>query len=365
MTRKTARRISERISSAAAKLKAGFANTGSGGAADYIECQNCGASLQGEFCHVCGQRGDEPRRAVIGLVQDFFVDTLAIDGKLARTLGLLLWKPGRLASYYLEGKRVRYSPPFRLYLFTSVFFFIAAFWALDFSDFKIDDKTLQEDLTDETLAEIEADSPEAAKALRALKEARAKAADDAGGAPGADGAAPAEEGREGEDKGFTFGDPWSEANFNGPEWLEPYAKQFYEAAARAAEDPRLFISEARQNLPRTLLLAPVVYALVLFLLYFYRRKFYVYDHFVVSLYMHAALYAYLLAAILISRAPVAGWLWFAPLVWGWLQPFLIFRQAYGSNWFSAWIKWLISILIYLAAVTAIITFGLTYSLYKS
>ena len=95
------------------------------------DCKNCGAALTGAYCHQCGQRADEPRRVVIGLVQDFLVDTLAIDGKLARSLGLLLWRPGRLARRYLDGRRVYYSPPFRLYLFASVFFFLTAFTQFD------------------------------------------------------------------------------------------------------------------------------------------------------------------------------------------------------------------------------------------
>ena len=93
-------------------------------------CQNDGAKLVGEYCHTCGQAANEPRRAFIGLVQDFFVDTLAIDGKLFRTIMLLMWRPGRLARRFLDGRRQHYSPPFRLYLFALVFFFIAVFWLI-------------------------------------------------------------------------------------------------------------------------------------------------------------------------------------------------------------------------------------------
>lgn len=160
--------------------------------------------------------------------------------------------------------------------------------------------------------------------------------------------------------------PWADTNYNGPAWLEPHARRLYEAGQRVSEDPRLFASEARANVPRFLLLAPVVYGLTLTLLYFYRRKFFVYDHFIVSLYMHAALYAYLLLALLINRIPVVGgWLWFFPIGWGMLQPLVVLRQAYSSNWLSVWVKWFISIIIYLVAFALIITLGLSYSLYQS
>lgn len=340
----------------------------------HTECQNDHTKLVGDYCHTCGQRADEPRRIVIGLVQDFLVDTLAIDGKLARTIWLLLSRPGRLARRYLDGKRVRYSPPFRLYLFTSVFFFITAFWMADLDNFKLNGgEPPAVKIDEETLSEVETRNPEAGAELRRLVEQSEQT-------PGGDGDAPSGEDSEdngkvdsegdgdgdGEDDNRSFQDmTFDETNYNGPDWLRPHVKRMFEAAQRVSEDPRLFIAESKQNLPRALLLAPVLYALLLLLLYFYRRKFYVYDHLVVSLYMHAAFYAYLLSAILISLIPKIGWLWFVPIVWGSLQPIVVLRQAYGSNWLSVILKWIITMTIYITGLALIITFGLTYSLYQS
>lgn len=323
-----------------------------------LHCKNCGAKLTGDYCHACGQRADEPRRAVIGLVQDVFVDTLAIDGKLAKTVFLLLSRPGRLARRYLDGKRVSYSPPFRLYLFASVFFFLAVFSLVNIGPVEPADVTL----TDEMISEVEASDPAAAARLRDLAE-RQSAERSAAETPGEN----AQGAPETEGVSLSLGDAsWEDADYDGPAWLEPYLRRMFEAGQRAVQDPRLFVSESRQNLPRVLLLAPVVYALVLLLLYVYRRKFYVYDHFVISLYMHAALYAYLLLAMLLSLIPLlGGWIWWLPLAWGWLQPFVVFRQAYGSNWISAFGKWAVSIVIYLSVLSVLITFGITYSLYQS
>ncbi len=332
-------------------------------ATGHERCQNDGTVLTGDYCHTCGQRADEPRRVFIGLVQDVFVDTLAIDGKLARTIGLLLWRPGVLATRYLNGKRVSYSPPFRLYLFASVFFFIAAFWIADFGNIEPD--AFDPDdiaISDEALNEIESRDPEAAARLRALM-----AADVSEGNDGENVEEGAESDSDDESENVSLTETkWEDTNYEGPDWLEPHVKQMFEAAQRAAKDPRLLIAESRQNLPRTLLLAPVLYALILLVLYFYRRKFYVYDHFVISLYMHAALYAYLLLAILLSRLPViGGWAWFIPLIWGWIQPAAVLRQAYGSGRISMVIKWAISMLIYVVGVALIVSLGLSYSLYQS
>lgn len=314
------------------------------------DCKNCGAVLSGAYCHQCGQRADEPRRVVIGLVQDFLVDTLAIDGKLARSIGLLLWRPGRLAQRYLEGKRVYYSPPFRLYLFASVFFFLLAFAFIGKPSANGNESETNgikpPVITDQLIEKVESIDAEGAAELR-----EAKAAQDAGEVEGAE---------------TGINRAWEELDYEGPEWLETHAQKMYEAAQRAFEDPRLFFAQSQENLPRVLLLAPVVYALLLLLLFFYRRKFYVYDHFVVSLYMHAALYAYLLIALLLSFIPVVGpWLAAVPLLWGWLQPYAVFRQAYGSGRISAFLKWLISVTIYFGLLAFIITLGLSVSLYQS
>ena len=335
-------------------------------------CRNCGTKLAGDYCHVCGQSAEEPRRAVIGLVQDVFVETLAIDGKLIRTLALLFARPGRLARRYIDGKRVHYSTPFRLYLFTSVFFFLIGFSFIGDGSVNIDgdgdenaiievqtglsdnDATNSEDIADaigdarEALDEASIDNEALDESLKRIEEDPEAAAE----------AAETAERR--------FRDStWEDVDFDGPAWLEPHAKKLYDAGKRVADDPRLFFAQTRENLPRVLLLAPVIYTLLLLLLYVYRRKYLVYDHFIVSLYMHAALYAYLLAAMLISKIPLFGFLWFVPIVWGAAQPLLVFRQAYGSNWFSVVVKWMISNFLYLASVTLIFTLGLTFSLYQS
>lgn len=48
------------------------------------------------------------------------------DSRLWRTLWLLLSKPGFLTVEFLEGRRARYLPPFRLYLVLSVVLFLVA-----------------------------------------------------------------------------------------------------------------------------------------------------------------------------------------------------------------------------------------------
>jgi len=95
---------------------------------DHPNCLNCGAELQGQYCGICGQRARGRLISLWELLQDAFGDLFEIDSRLWRTLIPLLIRPGRLTRDYLEGKRARYMPPFRMYLVLSVVFFVVAFF---------------------------------------------------------------------------------------------------------------------------------------------------------------------------------------------------------------------------------------------
>ena len=56
------------------------------------------------------------------MLRELLADWLSLDGRLVRTLALLV-KPGRLTERYLEGNRVVFLRPFRLYLIASVLLF--------------------------------------------------------------------------------------------------------------------------------------------------------------------------------------------------------------------------------------------------
>ena len=87
-------------------------------------CPNCGTSVSDRFCAHCGQRQAKRAVSVRQMVRDVLEDQLAIGATLPRTLTGLLFRPGFLTEEYFAGRIVRYIPPFRLYLVSSLFFFI-------------------------------------------------------------------------------------------------------------------------------------------------------------------------------------------------------------------------------------------------
>jgi hypothetical protein len=92
-------------------------------------CLNCGEKLLGEFCWRCGQEAVDLRRPMRDLASDFLEDVLDLDSKLLRTIGPLLFRPGRLTLEYLAGRRAPYVRPLKLYLLAAlVAFGVLAIW---------------------------------------------------------------------------------------------------------------------------------------------------------------------------------------------------------------------------------------------
>src|SRR5262245_26883211 len=89
-------------------------------------CLNCGAALTGQFCAACGQRALPPHPTVRELAGDAFAEFSGWDGKFAETIRLLFTKPGELTRQWLEGRRVHFISPLRLYLTASLLFFLVA-----------------------------------------------------------------------------------------------------------------------------------------------------------------------------------------------------------------------------------------------
>lgn len=89
-----------------------------------LACLSCAAAITGPYCSNCGQRNDDMRRSSFVLLRDFLKDTFAFDSRMWRTLGLMAAAPGTVPNNYSHGKRSRYTPPVRMFLFVSFLFFL-------------------------------------------------------------------------------------------------------------------------------------------------------------------------------------------------------------------------------------------------
>lgn len=89
-------------------------------------CSNCLTTVQGAFCAHCGQKQQAVLRNFRQVVGEFFTDVLNFDSKLLGTLKPLLFQPGMLSEEYFANRRMRYVSPIKLYFLLSIvaFFFI-------------------------------------------------------------------------------------------------------------------------------------------------------------------------------------------------------------------------------------------------
>jgi Protein of unknown function (DUF3667) len=90
-------------------------------------CLNCGFSVEERYCSRCGQENLEPKESVGHLIRHFFEDITHFDGKFFVTVKDLIVRPGFLTREYVEGRRMTYLNPIRMYIFISAVFFVVLF----------------------------------------------------------------------------------------------------------------------------------------------------------------------------------------------------------------------------------------------
>ncbi|MGR4866355.1 DUF3667 domain-containing protein [Caulobacter sp. LARHSG274] len=345
-------------------------------------CANCGTTLEGPYCHACGQNADTHKRSILHLVWEAIEGMFHLDGRLAATLPALFLRPGALARDYMEGRIVRHVPPFRTFLVALLLFIFAAEHAIHASQhhaeqareakaallatsqgraaeatrLKAEAAKDRDDALKEAAAERDADlkDPDNAKAevaadyAKAVAKLQARYAEDvaqadriaAGDLPKSLGLSE-EEARKAEAakiRSLPLGDgeiPMVQAGHgrHAGGWLK-------ESIAKARENPELYQMVLFTWGHRlAVLLLPIV-GLSLALVYRNKPKFFIYDHLLVA--MNLLSFAFLTNALgLVLPEPVKTW-WFGLLVlWTPVNLFQTLRGAYGSSFVGATLKTLV------------------------
>ena len=283
---------------------------------DHPNCLNCGTELRGQYCGSCGQRARGRLISLWELLQDAFGDLFELDSRLWRTLIPLLIRPGRLTLDYLEGRRARYMPPFRMYLVLSVIFFVVAFF--DPEDdlsllFEPEPPPTPEEVAaqeEETAAKHEAAEAEINEVLQELK--------DEGLIP-ADVVDDAEE-HNGVRIGVTTGDTHDDGEFSFdldpktgectasntedmPDWLQRRLTKdrMEEICERVgADDGKTLGNLVLDNIPIALIVLMPIMALVLKALYPLSRRYFV-EHLLFFVHFHSFFFLILTLQVLFAR----------------------------------------------------------------
>ena len=98
----------------------GSGGAGSSGVGPHADahglCLNCGTALIGQFCHACGQN-EHVHRTLGSIGHDLLHGVFHFEGKIWRTIPMLVLHPGALTRRYVAGERARFVSPLALFLF--------------------------------------------------------------------------------------------------------------------------------------------------------------------------------------------------------------------------------------------------------
>ncbi len=362
-------------------------------------CSNCHTQLKGRHCHHCGQVADTFHRPVWSLFAEILEGYLGLDGRIWRTIPPLLFRPGKITAQYLKGVRQPYISPIRLFLFSSLIFFIT-FAALVSNndliskgakqDISAQDKADIQQALDQAKKELEASSGNAASkaaakkriafieselnqqslvksstpsaygigqrlvcelraealpsdplsetcaAIKAEKEARAK---DQGTTPDIGGNGDISDENVYVDAPALSGLPIETRRF------------IVNNLETAINNPSQYLATLSRWAPRLAFILAPIYGLLLALTFFWRRRFFVYDHMVVALHFHAFLFLFLVLMV-----PVG--MWISPplavitfILWSNIYLYRLIRRVYDSGIIGAALRVVILDGVYLNLLT--------------
>ncbi len=330
-------------------------------------CENCGHALDGPYCAKCGQPAIDYRRSLGSLLVDAADAFFNLDARFFQSFGLLLVKPWRLTNEFVEGKRARHVHPLRVYLIASVLFFLVINFLSRDTHMQAHQDGKQSVISLEKTTPTPAPDwlgplrpePAAASPTFSLGISPEKPAEVAGRHftwSNDDAAAPAAT----PDKKVFFEELDKQKNIPPfAKWVEAHAK---EKLGPTGDRGDLFLRALIQNIAPMVLCCIPLFALVLKILYIFKRRFYV-DHLIFALHTHA--FVFLSTVLIIGlgflcalrssalTAVACTFLGFVVLV----QLLVAIRQVYRQNWISTVFKFALGSVIYLAMLT--IAFGIT------
>lgn len=275
-------------------------------------CLNCGTVVIGKYCHVCGQENLEPEESFWHLVSHFFSDVTHFDGKFISSLKDILFKPGFLSKEYMNGRRVRYLNPIRMYLFTSFIFFLIFFSTIHINDKQFSSKVL---LNGKTIEEANKMSPQDFETFTAIlndgkpmtKEAFHHYFDSV------------------QKAGIRFTSYKSKEEYDSvsakdsikPNWISrQFNYKLIDIYKKYGNEQRPVITAILESVvhhfPQMLFISLPFVALVLKLLYIRRKKFYYVSHVIFTIHVYVFVFIAMLLLLLFSEIKIFS-------TWGWIN----------------------------------------------
>jgi len=325
-----------------------------------LVCANCHAALDGEYCASCGQRHEPHVHTVAHFASEALESVSHADSRLWRTLWYLLARPGYLTREFFAGRRVRYLPPFRLYLVISiVFFLIVGLPEGDALDIDDEPTAVRVEKMKEVASALEREAAPENTELRAAAAELRKRAELQAAALESDDPVVAPDGLSTKNVMTDFCNEFKNPD---PTANENYAK-LHSACAKISEDGgRDLAKTVVQNIPRAMFVFLPLLALAMKPLYWRPKRYYV-EHLLFLVHNHAFVFLVLailalLELILLKWLPAVGdqlgLLKFAAWIYMLWYLFRGMRNYYGQGWWLTFLKYLQIGLSYISAAVTVL-----------
>ena len=268
--------------------------TGEGSGTSDAHCLNCQSCVSGAYCSACGQKAPV-HRTLRGFGHDILHGVLHFDGKIWRTIPLLVLNPGQLTRRYVHGERAKFVSPIALFLFC-VFLTLAVFNSVTPVDFDLNEATKGP----QTAQEIAVAKIKIRKEIDALRNKRRSAAAQGEAFSWIDG----EIERKVEDLS-DLDDP------NGPKRqgfgtnIKGVSNSAFinEAIKEAAKNPQLLFYKVRSNAYKFAWALIPISTPFIWLLFFWRREFKMFDHAVFVTYSLSFMMLLISASVVLELVP--------------------------------------------------------------
>jgi hypothetical protein len=377
--------------------------------APVVYCANCGAVLAGKFCHDCGQSVKSVVRPVSHMLEDTMDILFHVDERIVHTLPALYLKPGYLTLEYFAGRRVRYIAPFRLMFVLCLLAFFLSHLALSLNG---DERAARAPVavaaeTSSSFADAHSpgdvrhayrewtdtlddpDVPDTVKEIMRGRDAQMRAGANArlaqlGGSPLPDRSPEASSRVEEkpEHRGWFYSpstvhiawlpDALNVRLSNGLAHIKHNAIEMKTGGDSRREAFRHVTDGLFAVLPQTMFIMLPLFAILLKLVYAFRRRLYM-EHIIVALHSHAFMFLSLLLMVLVSMlanwvrphvgfvARGLGWVGLAMGLWIPVYLLLMQKRVYRQGWFMTvfkyWIVgscyfWLLGFAVFIALMVS-------------
>lgn len=332
----------------------------SGAITESPACLNCGAELQGAFCHACGQKNIPKRQTLGELLTNFISSFWSYEGKFFLTTRYLFLRPGFLATEYNAGRRERYYHPARMYVFISFVFFLL------FSTLSGDSELDMAQLDNEDVKELREELPKAnvdSLLQRAGKrlpngdiEISTNWLDSLRGAHG-----------KGQRVSLTKLEYENFSAYDSAQQLLPEKErdgwvvrklternlELNKRYTRSSDFGKDFLKALDENFSKILFVLLPIFALLLKLLYI-RRDYFYSEHLVFSIYYYNFAFLTLSLQLLANEVPWLGWL--GQLLGLWLVIYLLvgMKRVYRQSWRKTLAKWFLFLFLFLIAIALVV-----------